>query len=68
MAGDWEERVTLACILPYLGEEANRHLATAFPQVLVESNNVSPEPPADQTTQFSPPLPISDAGESEDSP
>ena len=44
----------------YMGEKADPHFATTTLQMIVESNNVSPEPPLLQTeqSQFPQPLPI----------
>ena len=48
----------LVLLLSYKGEEDNLHLTTTFPQAVVDSNNVTPEPPFLQTgqSQLSQPL------------
>jgi len=45
-------------IASYLGEETNTHLTTTSFQVVVESNNVSTEPPLLQTKQTLFPQPL----------
>ncbi|KAK4833008.1 hypothetical protein QYF61_027110 [Mycteria americana] len=55
------EAISSCPITCYLGEETNPHLSTTSFQVVVESNEVSPQPPFLQAEQpqFPQPLPIS---------